>query len=144
MTGDKEDSLRAGGYSLEHAESVNTQFCRLLADFRIKSLIDEIRTKIAAAHGMDKTGIMNRLKSVYMAAYADGDWGAAVAALDKLGKIFGIYEVDNKQKRYSVEDVEAIRARLAENGVDLSEPHKPVVRQLDNDKNVDNGLVEKK
>lgn len=125
ISNDKEEAMRFAGYSWADDQSFYSQVSKLLKHPKIVVYVDEVRARIAAEHGMTRDGVMNRFKSIYLAAVEDRDWPSAVAALREMGKIFGVYEVHQKQKRYSADEIAAVKKRLEENGVSFAEPNKP-------------------
>jgi hypothetical protein len=55
----------------------------------------------------------------------DRDYHSAKGALDLLMKHYGMYSKHNQQKKYSPDDIAAIRLKLEANGVSFNDVNKP-------------------
>jgi phage terminase small subunit len=139
VSNDRDEALKYAGFKVTTPESASATVSRLLSNVKVKGLLDDIRAKVAAEHGMDRDGVMNRLKVVYLAAFEAKDYSGAVSALRELGKIFGCYEVHQQQKRYSPEEVAAIKLRLEEAGMSFEEVHRPKALTVVNPSPLSNG-----
>lgn len=115
-TMDRMEALRQAGYQVENEQSAAVMACRLLKTPNVMILIDKLRTAAINKAGITGAGVVQRLLCVYVAAMQDKDYSAAVSALDKLGKHFGIYLEHNKQKGYSPEDIDRLKAELQQAG----------------------------
>lgn len=98
---------------------------RLLLTPLVQQIIDEETCKFIITKREEKEEVIKRLKRVYLQAMGDRDYPSAVSALDKLMKHYGMYEQHNKQKRYSPDDVAAIRAKLEAQGISFDDANKP-------------------
>ena len=90
---------------------------RLLKSILVQKIIDEETCKIIAEKRLDKSVIIDRLQRVYFEAMRSKDYGAANSALDKLMKHMGMFETHNKKKRYSADEIGAIKQKLEEHMV---------------------------
>lgn len=124
---DPDRALEKAGYNLTTDEAKKEAKSRLLRNPAVRVIVDEIFAKVAANHGMDADGVMGRFKLVYLEAMADKDWTAAVAALVQIGKVYGIFERDNRQKHVTAEDAERIKKELEAWGVSFTRVNAPTV-----------------
>lgn len=102
---------------------------RLLRSPLVQRIIDEETCKIIAEKKLDKSLIIDRLQRVYLEAMKDRDYASANSALDKLMKHYGLYDKHQKQRRYSSEELVAIKQKLTAYGIQLDSPNKPIVIQ---------------
>ncbi len=128
---DPDRALEKAGYNLTTDESKAEAKSRLLKNPAVRVIVDEIFSKVAAKHGMDADGVMGRFKLVYLEAMADKDWTAAVAALVQIGKVYGIFERDNRQRYVTPEDADRLRAELEARGFSFARVHAPAVMTND-------------
>jgi hypothetical protein len=64
--------------------------------------------------------VVTNFRNLYLEALAAKDYSAAARCLENLGKHAGIFREHNKQKRYSEEEIAAIKVKLEENGMDFT------------------------
>lgn len=104
------------GYS---APTAGEQASRLLKDVRIKEKIDKLKIEVAEKLSLDATWVMKRFKDISdrcmtaepVMKFQDGVWietgeyqfdsSGANKATEMIGKMIGVFEVDNKQKNVS-------------------------------------------
>lgn len=104
------------GYS---APTAGEQASRLLKDVRIKEKIDKLKIEVAEKISLDATWVMKRFKDISdrcmtaepVMKFQDGVWietgeyqfdsSGANKATEMIGKMIGVFEVDNKQKNVS-------------------------------------------
>lgn len=104
------------GYS---APTAGEQASRLLKDVRIKEKIDKLKIEVAEKLSLDATWVMKRFKDISdrcmtaepVMKFQDGAWietgeyqfdsSGANKATEMIGKMIGVFEVDNKQKNVS-------------------------------------------
>lgn len=99
---------------------------RLLKSVVVQRVMDDQTCKYISEKRLEKDQIILKLQRVYYDAMMDRDYASALSALDKLAKHYGLYAVHNRQKKYSPEDVQAIKRKLEENGVSFDAPNKPI------------------
>lgn len=66
-----------------------------------------------------------RLNLVYLEAMKRGELSSAILALRELGRHFGVFEKDNTQKSYTLEDAERLRKSLEARGVSFVNRNRP-------------------
>lgn len=116
---DRLRAYRAAGYKAKSDEAGHVEACRLLKNPKVWAIVLEQKAKIAESMGMTAQKNLLHFQVVYYEAMKAGDYSAAVAALDKIAKHYGLYEKHQKQKNYSREDVEKMKAELEAVGFDF-------------------------
>jgi hypothetical protein len=92
----------------------------------VQQILDREACATLAESRLERGEIVDRLHRVYLEAMRDRDYSSALSALDKLMKYYGMYVEHNKQKKYSAEDVAAIRAKLEAHGVSFQDVNRPL------------------
>lgn len=99
---------------------------RLLRSVIVQRIIDREECNYIAKRRLEKETVILQIQRMYTNAMRDRDYASAKGALDMLCKHLGLYAVHNRQKKYSPEDVQAIKRKLEENGVSFDAPNKPI------------------
>jgi phage terminase small subunit len=117
---DRERAYKDAGYSSDKMTTIAVECCRLLKNPRVQVVIIREKARMAERIGLDAEGVVRNFMAVYMEAYKCRDWGSAISALKELAKHYGIYEVHNKQKKYSPADIEKLKEELTKVGFDFN------------------------
>lgn len=99
---------------------------RLLKSVVVQRVMDDETCKYISQKRLEKDQVILKLQRIYYDAMRDRDYTSALGALDKLMKHFGMFQEHNKQKRYGVEEITAIRRKLEENGIQFDAPNRPL------------------
>lgn len=124
---DRDRALKAAGYHPTTPESSAAMSSRLLASVKIRAFLWEKKAEIVAERKLDAVKWLAQLQLVAMEAYENQDWAGAVAALREIGKYGGWYEKDNRQKHFTAEDADKLRADLEARGFDFRRANAPTV-----------------
>lgn len=122
---DRHAALTEAGYTFTTPESANTMASRLLNMVNVRAFLLEKKSELAAVYQMDAVRWLNHLRLIAMEAYEDKDWAGAVAALREIGKHLGVYGMDNRQKFYTPDQVDQMRAELEARGFDFTRRNAP-------------------
>lgn len=99
---------------------------RLLRSVVVQEVIDSHTCKYIATRQKDKDNVVLQMKRLYFESMRDKDYASAKGALDMLAKHYGLYHAHNRQKKYSPEDVVALRQKLEANGLSFEATNKPI------------------
>lgn len=113
------------GYEVKSEEVAQAAGRRLLRNVRVMAMIDNAKREMAEEAKATAANTVARLNLVYLEAMLRSDFANAISALRELGKHFGIYEKDNTQKSYTLEDAERLRKSLEARGVSFVNRNKP-------------------
>lgn len=122
---DRARAYRAAGYTSTDEATIATESARLLRNPHVYAVVLREKARIANAMGWSAERTLMYLQFVFSEAVKDKDYSAAVSALDKIAKHYGLYLEHNKQKNYSPEDVERLKGELTAAGFDFSRFHFP-------------------
>lgn len=100
---------------------------RLLNHVKIRAFLYEKKAEYAAERKIDAVKWLAQLQLVAMEAYEQQDWAGCVAALREIGKYGGWYERDNRQKHFTAEDADKLRADLEARGFDFTRRNAPLL-----------------
>lgn len=122
---DRIRALKAAGYKVTSLKNGASQASYLLNLPNIALRVMEAKKGLAAKLGVDAEGTLAYLKLVFFEAYQAREWSDAISALREIGRVYGIYEADNRQKKPSYEDLEQLRAQLEMKGFDFTRKNFP-------------------
>jgi phage terminase small subunit len=109
-------AIRAG-YSPKTAQE---QASQLLSKLIIREAIDDaIRARGVRTH-IDADWVVANFRNLHLEALAAKDYSAAARCLEALAKHTGAFREHNKQKHYTPEEIESIKRRLEEYGMDFT------------------------
>jgi len=90
----------SAGYSKKSARSKASQ---LLVDEEIEKYIEERRTLISQKSLVDAAWVQERFKAISDKAFEFDDYAGSNKATEMLGKIIGVFEKDNGQKKTNIQ-----------------------------------------
>lgn len=122
---DRLAALRDAGYEFATDDIGNTMASRMLSCVKVRAYMMKLKAEYASAYKMDAVMWLNHLRLVAMDAYEDGKWSEAVGALREIGKHLGCYLADNRQKHFTAEDADKLRADLEARGFDFARRNAP-------------------
>lgn len=114
-------AIRAG-YS---PRTANEQAVELLARPVVREAIDKAIRERAERTKVDADWVVLNFRNLYLESLAKGDGSTAVRCLENLGKHVGIYLEHNKQKQYTVNDVDRLKEELRQAGFDFTRTNAP-------------------
>ena len=91
----KAGAAREAGYNPAGAGDIGS---RLLKRPDIKKLVTQLLDEDKAFRALDGEYVKQQLGKIAHRAEGSGQYTEALSALDKLGKVHGLYEKDNQQK----------------------------------------------
>lgn len=122
--------------------SARTAAGKLLRSIVVQTVIDREECRVIGERRLEKDMLILQVQRMYSNAMRDRDYGNAGKALDMLAKHFGFYQKHNAQKKYSPEDIKAIRNKLESHGVSFDAPNKPNVLDAANPYVIEDAIVE--
>jgi hypothetical protein len=122
-------AYRRAGYKAGSHKSALAAASRLLKNVVVQEVIDREVVARTARTRMDADWVVERMRRVYLGAVADADWSTARGVLRDLGKVFGCFEKNDRQRtHYTPEEVALARERLRQMGVDFDRRAVPAPR----------------
>jgi phage terminase small subunit len=98
---------------------------KLLMNADIASAIDDAQVARMDRLDLNADWVVARFRLVYLRAWHEGDYAVAIKALENIARYLGIYERDNRQKKYTEADAERIRSELVARGMDFTRKNFP-------------------
>ena len=112
------DAYLRAGYRVASREVAWKASSRLLKNVEVLRAIDEAQAGRIDRLRLDGDWVVGRFEMVYLQAMRDRDCSAAIKALENIGKYLGLFEKHNRQKTYTREEIDRMKADLEKMGVD--------------------------
>lgn len=122
---DRLRALAAAGYKVTNVKSAQATASYLLNLPNVRTLVSRKKMELAEQMGMDAANTLGYMKAVFVDAFSVGDYSGAIRALTEIGRVYGIYEADNTQRRKSPEDIARMKAQLEAMGMDFTRKNFP-------------------
>ncbi len=106
------------GYRVANEQVAASCAHKLLRNAEIREAVDRAQCGRLDRLELDADWVVIRFKQIYLRAMSERDFGAAIKALDNIGKFLGIYERHQHQK-YGLADIDRLKRELEEVGVDF-------------------------
>ncbi len=106
------------GYTVANEQVAASCAHKLLRNAEIREMVDRAQCERLDRLELDADWVVLRFKQIYLQAAHDRDHGAALKALENIGKFLGIYERHQHQK-YWLADIDRLKRELEEVGVDF-------------------------
>lgn len=125
---DRIRAMRAAGYNVDNEPSANNYASELLRKPHMVQALAIRRAEMAAAVKIDGPACIEYFKLVFLESFALQDMTNANRAMENVGKILGVYEKDNAQRRperLNPEELARLKAELEMRGFDFTRRNFP-------------------
>lgn len=124
-------AYRRAGYTAASDQVAASCAHKLLRNAEIADAIDRAQCARMADLALDADWVVERFRLVYLRAAQDRDHGAALKALENIGRYLGLYERHPRQRYLTPEDADRLRAELEARGFCFERANAPAL--LSND-----------
>lgn len=124
------DLNAAGAYIRAGYRAANDQVAascahKLLRNAQVREAIEKAQTERRVRLDLTADDVVRSFRDLHLRALRDGDLPTAARCLENLGKHLGIFREHQKQKRYTQDDVEKLKAELTAAGFDFTRANCP-------------------
>ena len=106
------DAYVRAGYRVRSRRAARSAAHRLLTNVDVRRAVARAQEARQAVLSLDADGVVRRFHHLYILAATAGDLSAAVAALQHVARLLGLYDRPATPPQYTAADVDRLRADL--------------------------------